>query len=311
MKISIITPAYNSEKYIMDCAESILKQTHTNFEWIIVDDGSTDNTASLLETLTKQDKRIKVFNQKNQGAATARNTGLEQRTGEFFAFVDADDMIHPLFLELSLKAINKDQADFISFNYREVADNCSYKQLSNTHQLLNNYTFYKNSWAHYMSASKSAELTIWNKLYRTAVFKNLRFNTEIRLAEDLLFGWHVRVLSKTLVHLHNELYYYRSSETSISRKGITKELLTCINIYFNQVYNEIALNKSLTPLEQRFVQDSLNNHIFKTYYKEAKSKNISKELDDLAKEDLQKLQESGVFTPSSLPLKRRIRTWLR
>jgi len=83
-KISVVTPAYNASEYIFDCAGSVLSQTHNNIEWLVVDDGSTDNTLHLLRNLEKKDKRIKIFTQENQGPAAARNKAFEEIKGDFF-----------------------------------------------------------------------------------------------------------------------------------------------------------------------------------------------------------------------------------
>ena len=91
--ISIIVPIYNVEKYLNQCIQSIVKQTYKNLEIILIDDGSTDKSPELCDEWATNDKRIKVIHQKNQGAAMAKNQGLESATGELIAFVDSDDCI--------------------------------------------------------------------------------------------------------------------------------------------------------------------------------------------------------------------------
>ena len=121
-KISVVTPAYNASEYILDCAESVLSQTHKNIEWLVVDDGSTDNTLLLLRSLEKKDKRVKVLTQENQGPSAARNKAFEEIKGDYFSFIDADDIWHPVFFSGLHKLISRHKADLVSCNLREVSN---------------------------------------------------------------------------------------------------------------------------------------------------------------------------------------------
>lgn len=98
--ISVIVPVYNSESYIRRCVDSILAQTYSDFELILIDDGSTDNSGRICDEYMQQDSRISVIHQANQGQAAARNRGIERAQGEWIHFVDSDDLIHPQMLEL-------------------------------------------------------------------------------------------------------------------------------------------------------------------------------------------------------------------
>ena len=91
--LSVIVPVYNVQKYLDQCVESVLKQTYTDFEVILVDDGSTDNSGKMCDDWAQKDDRIKVVHQKNQGLSGARNTGIDTSEGEYLVFVDSDDLI--------------------------------------------------------------------------------------------------------------------------------------------------------------------------------------------------------------------------
>ena len=104
-EISVIVPVYNVEKYIADCIESILAQTFSDFELILIDDGSTDNSGKICNEYAEKDSRIKVLQQKNQGQAAARNYGVSVARGKWVHFVDGDDLIHPLVLQRLYSAI--------------------------------------------------------------------------------------------------------------------------------------------------------------------------------------------------------------
>ena len=109
--ISVIVPIYKVEKYLRKCVESILSQTHTNLEIILVDDGSPDNCGAICDEYAKQDARIKVIHKPNGGLSDARNAGLDIMTGEYVAFVDSDDWIGPRMYETLLQMLKLFQAD--------------------------------------------------------------------------------------------------------------------------------------------------------------------------------------------------------
>lgn len=116
--VSVITPAYNSAEYVEECIESVLNQTYQNWEMLIVNDKSTDNTQSILELYTKRDPRIKLLNQKkNTGAAAARNKALELSKGRFVAFLDSDDAWKPKKLERQLQFMHENKYGFTFTSY--------------------------------------------------------------------------------------------------------------------------------------------------------------------------------------------------
>jgi len=97
MKISVIVPVYNAERYISRCVDSILKQTYSDWELLLVDDGSKDNSLAILNDYGKKDSRIRTFHQENAGAGAARNVGLENAIGDYIVFIDSDDFVEPDF----------------------------------------------------------------------------------------------------------------------------------------------------------------------------------------------------------------------
>ena len=115
--ISVVIAAYNTEKYIAKCLESLQKQTYTDFEVIVVVDGATDKTLMICEEFSKRDRRFIPVYRKNGGLAAARNTGLEKCTAEYVAFVDSDDYVDPNYLELLVKAIQRHECDISACGY--------------------------------------------------------------------------------------------------------------------------------------------------------------------------------------------------
>ena len=111
IKLSIIVPVYNSEKFLNKCINSLINQTIKNIEIILINDGSSDNSLNICNEFAKKDSRIKVFSQENSGQATARNVGLDNATGEYITFTDADDWVDPDYYEKLLNTALNHNAD--------------------------------------------------------------------------------------------------------------------------------------------------------------------------------------------------------
>lgn len=117
VKLSVVIPAYNIEDYIGKCLDSVLKQTFQEIEIIVVDDGSTDRTPQILDQYAEKDKRITVIHKKNEGVSIARNTGIEQSTGEYFLFFDGDDFMEPETCAELYETAKEQQADTVIYGY--------------------------------------------------------------------------------------------------------------------------------------------------------------------------------------------------
>ena len=129
--ISVIVPIYNVEKYINRCIDSIIEQTYTNLEIILVDDGSTDNSGSICDEYAKKDNRIKVIHKENGGVSSARNVGLDTAIGQYITFVDSDDYIEKKYCEILLKTLKKQKADCVACGYNRIYKNKEEKMSMN------------------------------------------------------------------------------------------------------------------------------------------------------------------------------------
>lgn len=118
--ISVIVPIYNVEEYLPACIESILNQTYKDFEILLIDDGSTDNSGKICDKYAGKDKRCIVIHQQNKGLSGARNTGLDNVKGEYISFIDGDDYIHPQMFEILYKEIEKENYDFAMISHKKV-----------------------------------------------------------------------------------------------------------------------------------------------------------------------------------------------
>ena len=136
--VSIIVPIYNSEKYLPQCIESILNQTYKNFELILVNDGSTDNSLSICESYAQKDERIEILNLQHNGVSNARNNGISKAKGEFICFVDSDDKIEKDFLLVLTNLQNKYNSDIAEVDFKYLNDN-SKKNTDNKEEVFNSF----------------------------------------------------------------------------------------------------------------------------------------------------------------------------
>lgn len=232
--ISVIVPVYNVEKYLERCVESILNQTYSKLEIILVDDGSTDSSGSKCDILAKRDKRIKVIHKKNGGLSDARNYGLNIATGDYILFVDSDDWIEKNMVEYLINLILETEADISVCGYFEDYNNsegviCSkdvdekiYVYNSNVEALyaLNYY-------------GESIGTVSWNKLYKMSIFDQLRFDKG-RLNEDVFLTPKLFYQAKRVTVSTKKLYHYIVSRPdSIMNQSLTEKNLDLISAFYS------------------------------------------------------------------------------
>lgn len=212
MKLSIIIPAYNAEAYLPQCLDSILAQEHKDCEVIVVDDGSTDGTAALLECYPD----VKVVHQENHGMSTARNRGLDEAQGEYILFVDSDDLLTAGALETLVAELSGE--DIIAFNAKKLHDATgeqTYHPTIREPETTDGWTYFCR---HRLEATDIHFVCIWQRTYRRQflIDNNLRFADGILRAEDDLFTTQVMLAAKTLRTITPCLYIYRIRANSIT-----------------------------------------------------------------------------------------------
>lgn len=213
--ISVIVPVYNVEKYLHACLDSILAQTFTDFELILVDDGSPDSSGKICDEYAEKDSRIRVFHQENQGQAAARNYGVTLAKADWISFVDSDDIIHPQMIELLFAALKKENTD-ISIAFVENFEDGSTPD-----------TFYTELSEDYICTEVDEEflLEIFEDLrYHSPCNKiiNKKFLTEFpftvgRYNEDSPVISKVLHFSQRITVIPHKLYFYRNNQNSITR----------------------------------------------------------------------------------------------
>lgn len=182
LKISIIIPIYNAEKYLKRCVNSINMQSFSNYEMILVNDGSIDNSATICDEFAKYDNRIRVFHKENGGVSSARNWGLDKAIGEYIMFVDSDDYMLPGMLEVMLSTLESKKADLVVCGTTETGGGY-WRPIADVDYSINQLKENFVSLLHTELLSPP-----WNKIYKKEIIGSNRFCEDISFGEDLLFN---------------------------------------------------------------------------------------------------------------------------
>lgn len=273
VKISVIVPVYNVEKYLCKCIDSIINQTYTNLEIILIDDGSPDNCGVVCDDYFLKDNRIKVIHKENGGLSDARNAGLDIAIGDYISFIDSDDYIHKDFYKTLINLIVKYNADIAQCEfldvYEEDVDNFSNDKLYINEKItiLNNNEAINNLFnENYVNT-----VVVWNKLYKKELFKNIRY-PKGKIHEDEYTTYKLLFSAKKIVSISMQMYYYLRRSNSIMGKGFNIKSLDKLYAYYEQIlfYN----NKKLFELEEKA------KNKFEFFIKEAMINVLNSNLDD-------------------------------
>lgn len=208
--ISIIVPVYNVEKYLDECVESILRQTHAEFELILVDDGSTDSSGQKADEWSKKDSRITVIHKENGGLSSSRNAGVRVAKGEYLFFVDSDDYIADNCLEVLLRRSVEENADIVSCKFYNLWVNacCAETRMPVADVVIEPDVYLERVYLY------GVYTIVWNKLYKRKLFEGLCF-AEGRLNEDAIIIPRLIEKANRIAHSSETLYYYRRRRSGI------------------------------------------------------------------------------------------------
>ncbi|MGN0398562.1 MAG: glycosyltransferase [Blautia sp.] len=215
-EVSIIVPVYQVEKYIRQCVDSILAQTFTDFELILVDDGSKDQSGKICDEYAWMDERVKVIHKENGGLSDARNKGMDQASGNYFMFVDSDDYIAPTMIECLYKSILNQNADIAVCNYLYYFENDRRKNFATnikSEVLSGAEIFYNRK----NERNYGIWTVAWNKLYKSETFGKIRFRFG-KYHEDEFWANDIYQMDIKVVTIPECLYYYRQRDNSIMGK---------------------------------------------------------------------------------------------
>lgn len=211
--ISVIVPAYNSERWLAACIDSILSQSCRDFELLIIDDGSTDGTGKICDDYAAHDKRIRVFHTPNGGLSAARNHGLDNMRGEYVCFVDSDDILLPGALDTLLNVIENTGADIAEGSViAGVTPDDSRLQYTHPPKVR---TFTSTEAMELCLYRKTLHNGAWGKLYRSSIFDKLRFTPGL-IYEDVDLTYRIHDRSRLAALTSEPVYFYRKGHASIT-----------------------------------------------------------------------------------------------
>lgn len=220
--ISVIVPAYNAEKWIVECIQSVKNQTYTNWELIVVNDGSTDQTLNIACDLAKSCKKIKVISTPNEGVCKARNRGIEAAQGEYIMFLDADDVLLPHSISVLYEQINIYSADIaIGWKTNMKSDGTT---LGCPYTRMNDVWIGTQGLKHALS-DHPATYAVWGKLYSKKAIWDVRFVEGKKIHEDSFFVFECFLKQPRVVVVDEIILRYRISENSASRSSFSDKFL--------------------------------------------------------------------------------------
>lgn len=244
INISIIVPVYNAGKKLNKCINSIIDQTYKDFEVILINDGSTDNSLEICEKYKKKDNRIKIINKNNQGSVWARKLGLEMATGKYIVFVDADDWIHKQLLEILYDEAEMELCDIVACNSYIVYGNGLIKRTRNDFNI--NKTYENKDIKKYILnkfvGDTGFPTSLWAKIYRKDLFENYgEYFLKMKFfGEDLALNMELLTKCNKVKVINKPLYYYRcGGGTTKYMKDLFDDIITtyyiqkdCIDKYY-------------------------------------------------------------------------------
>ena len=252
--ISVIVPVYNVEEYLEECLESIQNQTYTNFEVILVNDGSTDASKKICERYCKKDTRFHLLNQENQGQSIARNHGVSASIGELITFVDSDDVLSIKYLEILNRYMTED-IDLVECNYR--ATRSVFEQLKEAENI--QIEFEGNSEESVIKACNyGISYSPVCKLYRRKLLEDFPFLTGV-IYEDIYHGVGVLKFIRKMIRVDYVGYFYRKRSSSTMHKQFSEknlDLFTCCD----KLVDLFASNETLITYIGKFLVQIVTTH---------------------------------------------------
>ena len=223
--ISIIVPIYNTDCYLRQCLDSIINQSYKNFEVLLVNDGSVDDSAMICKEFAEKDSRIRYFEKENGGVSSARNLGLKNVKGNYITFVDSDDWVEPTYIEDMYQASLKNDSEIVVSNFAQF-------DVKENHYLIHVWDdYYEETYEGEELINKLPLLerrdysfvTSWGILFKKELFNNIKFPTG-KLIEDGRTNYKLFAKSSRSTYINKALYIYRLREDSIMKR-VTEKLL--------------------------------------------------------------------------------------
>ena len=226
--ISIIVPIYNVEKYLRQCLDSIRDQSYQNFECLLINDGSPDNSADICKEYVSKDARFHYFEKENGGLASARNFGIKYSKGKYITFIDSDDWVESDYLEVLHSKIKEYNTDFVISSYKkfDMDEDCFYLHIWDQ-------DYYERIWTSQELLSQLPNLenydgsytVSWGKLFKRSLFDEILFNEQRKFGEDFECSFKLYLSMTSCLYIHKALYNYRLHSESMLGQVVTERQL--------------------------------------------------------------------------------------
>lgn len=228
IKISIVIPVYNASKYLSKCLDSVINQSYSNIEIVLVDDGSRDNSGNICDEYSNKDKRIKVIHKENGGVSYTRNTGIKKATGDYITFVDSDDLVHSDYVRKLVENVD--------------SDTLSVCQIENFYDKVNYSNDLSDEKLEFQTKNfiELCRLTLLNtpccKLFNLDILRKnkIMFDTKLSLGEDLLFNLDYLKYVGKIVVTNNKLYFYRRSDSNTLSTAYNPNMASIQTLLFDR-----------------------------------------------------------------------------
>lgn len=244
-KISVIVPVYNTEKYLHRCIDSILTQTFTDFELLLIDDGSLDRSGAICDEYAEKDSCVRVFHKSNGGVSSARNLGLDYAKGEWITFVDSDDWVSNNVLEEIIK--DTDNYDLI-IEYATIVNHPTDNDISIPDITIDEFNFD----LLFSECHLSWRTSPWGKLFRRDLVElhSLRFQVDMSIGEDAVFLYTYLLFAKRIRINNNRNYYYLyDSERSLTKRINSVNSEIYVHDYMSSAINRLIEHYNITSIK--------------------------------------------------------------
>lgn len=309
-KVSVIVANYNNAQYLRDCLSSISTQSFPDFECIVVDDASTDDSKQIIESFTKHDKRyITIFNKTNRGVSAARNIGLDIAKGEYIAFLDSDDCFCPDALRLMHNLIVENKADIVGGGGVRVPNDFSPVNESNKNFINPPFNVFSNTieeLKHFATIGDRYRIVwIWRRMFRRDVIGNTRFDERLYPGEDTCFMFEIFPKACRIVETPAMVVFHRTAPTSVSFANFNQKYFTYISPTLEHL-RQIMDNLYPKSFQKWFYIQYMDLVFQETIYKSLKLGRLMHQVAD----HLRPIYGTRVLPTKYLPWRKRLMFWL-
>ncbi len=291
-RISVIIPVYNTEKYLGRCLDSVISNTYKDLEIICINDGSMDNSLSILREYEKKDNRISVIDIKNKGVSHARNIGLKNASGDIISFIDSDDWVHSHYFEILLEQLKEYNSDMAVCTYCRTSEFDIEKTKTNAGECNVQLFTGEDNLNQYVIKSY-----IWGRLYRSESIKGIFFLEDINVSEDKAFN--ISVLSNSqylkVCYVNMALYFYYNRADSVVNNTSGLELKKLSKYYLEQVEKNISNKYSAKIYLNEAFSNSVNTRYLTMFSRDAA---VKKEINHCLKQCIYYQRKYKLFNKS-------------